>query len=508
VRRLLVLPAVLLLTTAAACTDAPAPSVSGTVDNTAMVLANAVEPTSLNPVRGYAPDGMGKIFDGLVEYQADRTPHDVLAAAPPVPAADGRSWTVSIARDVKFSDGTPLTAADVAATYQAVINPAVNSPLRPDYDMLAAAVPVDEHTVRFDLGFAYPSFPNRLVLGIIKHTAAPTDPQPVGTGPYQLVSWTKGSQLVLRANKSYFGTAPKVTKLTVRFVPDDTTRADKTRADSFDGAEVSPRQAVAFAKVDGVKVITEDTADYRAVTLPTGNPVTGDKAVRLALNFALDRKDLIGTALAGKGTPAYTPMPDSLPEFVDPRATYRLDRTEAGRILDQAGWVLGPDGVRAKGGVRAAFTVGYPATDSEREAVAQAVAKQLKLVGFDVTASADAPAGSPQVVAGGNPFDPDLALRPVLHTGGAQNTGGYSDPNVDAALDNAHHATDPAQRAAAFRQAQRAYISDPGLVVLTTVTHTYAIHDDWSGAVPITEPAAHGALTWGPWWNLETWTVR
>lgn len=492
----------------AACTGEPAPSRAGTVDdNTTMTLADSAEPATLNPVQGFAPEGGSRMYDGLVGYQADRTLRPVLATDLPQPSPDGKSWTVKLHQRVRFSDGSPLTAADIVAEYNAVLDPAGRSPLRPDFDMLAGVTAVDELTVRFDLSFPFPSFPTRLVLGVVPHTAL-AGPQPPGTGAYSVASWDKGKQLLLGLNKYYYGVPPKVVKVTVAFVPDDATRIQRLQSGAFDGIEVPPSEAVAVAKFDGVKVITEDTADYRAVTLPAGGPVTGDRAVRLALNFAIDRKELIGTALGGKGTPAYTPMPDSLPEFVDPQATYRYDSTAAGRILDQAGWVAGADGVRAKAGVRAAFTVGYPGGDLERRSVAQAFATQLRAIGFDVTAAPDAGAGSAQIVSGGNPFDPDLAVRSVLRTGGADNTTGYSDAAVDSALDTAHRATDPAARATAFRSAQRAYVGDPGLVTLAFVTHTYAVHDNWAGSVPVIEPAVHGPLTWGPWWNLETWTIR
>jgi len=508
VRRLLLLGSLLSAAVVlAACTGEPTPARSGgTVDdNTTMTLADATEPASLNPVQGFAPEGGSRMYDGLVGYQADRSLRPVLATDLPQPSPDGRSWTVKLHERVLFADGSPLTAADVAAEYNAVLDPAVKSPLRPDFDMLAGVTAVDELTVRFDLSFPFPSFPTRLVLGVIPRTAL-TAAQPPGTGAYAVAGWDKGKQLVLGLNKYYYGVPPKVVKITVAFVPDDATRIQRLQNGGFDGIEVPPSEAVAVAKFDGVKVITEDTADYRAVTLPADNPVTGDHSVRLALNFAIDRKDLIGTALGGKGTPASTPMPDSLPEFVDPQAVYRFDRGAAGRILDQAGWVAGADGIRAKGGVRAAFTVGYPAGDLERRAVAQAFATQLRAVGFDVTATPGA--GVAQIVSGGSPFDPDLAVRQVLRTGGAANATGYSDAAVDTALDTAHKATDPAARATAFRAAQRAYLGDPSLVTLAFVTHTYAVHDNWAGSVAITEPAVHGPLTWGPWWNLETWTIR
>jgi len=415
VRRLL-LP-VCLLTAAvvvAACTGDPEPSrPGGTVDdNTTVTVADSTEPASLNPVQGFAPYGSSRMYDGLLTYNAGRVLKPLLATAMPQPSPDGKSWTVKLHERVLFADGSPLTAADVVTEYNAVLNPAVKSPLRPGFDMLAGVVAVDDLTVRFDLSFPFPSFPTRLVLGLIPHTAAPTDPQPPGTGTYTVTGWDKGKQLVLGLNKHFYGVPPKIVKMTVVFAPDDASRIDRMKAGGFDGIEVPQQEAVAVAKFDNVKVITEDSADYRAVSLPTANPVTGDRAVRLALNFAVDRKDLIGTALGGKGTPAFTPMPDSLPEFVDPQATYRFDRVAAGRILDQAGWVVGPGGVRSRRGVRAAFTVGYPAGDLDHKAIAQAFATQLKAIGLDVTAVAGGGPSSAQVVSGGNPSTPTCPCAP------------------------------------------------------------------------------------------------
>ncbi|AHI00423.1 ABC transporter substrate-binding protein [Kutzneria albida] len=523
-RRLLV-PAVVAVLLAAGCSGDPVPSAPAPVDNTAMVLADASEPGSLNPLLGYAPYGAARFYDGLMEFGPTKVPQTVLAAQQPQPAPDGRSWTVKVRQDgVRFSDGSKLTVDDVVATYQALLDPVYASPLRASYDMLSAVVKVDASTVRFDLAYPYPALPTKLTLGILPHTAltppgplanSPVNAKPVGTGPYQLVSWTKGDRMVLQANKSYFGGAPKVSKVTVLFQPDDAKRAEQARAGQLDGAEVSPQQAVAFAKVDGVRVITQDSADFRAITLPTANRVTGDKAVRLALNYAVDRKALIGSALAGKGSPAYTPMPGSMPEFIETQATYRYDKAEAARVLEQAGWVPGADGVRAKDGVQARFTLLYPTGDTERAAVAQAFATQVKAIGVQVEATALAPeaitargGADAQVLGGGDPFNPDTGFAPVLHTGGALNPGGYSNAQVDTALDNARKATDPARRATAYRQAQRAYTADPGLVVLAFVNHTYVVHDEWTGYQPVTEPAVHGALGWGPWWNLQTWGPR
>ena len=157
---------VVLLGIATACTSSPISGPNSGKDTTSIVLADAVEPDTLNPLLGYAPFGAGKIFDGLLEFQADASLEPALAASMPEVAPDGRSWTVAIRSGVKFSDGTGLSAQDVVATYRALLDPARESPLRANYDMLTSVDEIDLNTVRFNLNYPYPAFPTKLILGI------------------------------------------------------------------------------------------------------------------------------------------------------------------------------------------------------------------------------------------------------------------------------------------------------------------------------------------------------
>ncbi|MER7016338.1 hypothetical protein ABT324_33345 [Saccharopolyspora sp. NPDC000359] len=115
------------------------------------------------------------------------------------------------------------------------------------------------------------------------------------------------------------------------------------------------------------------------------------------------------------------------------------------------------------------------------------------------------------VLGGGNPIDPDPQVYNSLHSsvigsGTYNNPGQYRNAEVDAALDRARQELDPAKRAEFYRQAQRAYVADPGLVYLAFVDHSYVMRDGgWNGYQPPVEPHTHGT-TWGPWWNIEDWT--
>jgi peptide/nickel transport system substrate-binding protein len=491
-----------------ACTGDPAPPASGDPAGTSLVVAVADEPADLSPLAGYAEHGAAKLFDGLVEYQANLALRPALAIDLPKPAADGLSWTVQLRSDVTFADGSPFAADDVVATYRALLDPARKSPVRQRFSMLKGVAAVGVYTVRFDLSAPYEPFAELLVLGIVSSESVATA-TPVGTGPYRLTSWQRGTRMVLAANKSYFDGPPKITTVTIEFIPDDDARAKRLRDGKLDGAALPPALAAGFEETDGVQVVAHSAADVRAVVLPAGDPVTGDPDLRLALNYAVNRQAMVAGALAGMGRVATTPMPGVLAEFVEPDADFPFDLTRAIDALATSGWLPGDAGVRTKNGRQAAFTLRYRAGDTVAGGLAEAFATDARAIGVQVTpektADPAALATGPSVVSFGDPFDPDQELFAALHSGTA--LGGYDNASVDAALDTGRTVTDPAERATAYRKLQRAWVTAPGMVVLAAPNHTYVMRQSWDGYQPVVDAAGAG-FTWGAWWNLEDWTPR
>jgi peptide/nickel transport system substrate-binding protein len=497
---------------AGACTSKPTPPASGDLAGTSLVIAVAHEPESLNPLAGYAEHGAAKIYDGLVEHRANSSLRPALATDLPEPSPDGKSWTATLRKGVTFSDGTAFDAHDVAATYRAVLDPAFASPVRQRFPMLTGVQEVDQTTVRFDLSRPYAAFLDLLVLGILPSEAL-TKPGPVtataatppGTGPYKLTEWQHGQQLVLEANPSYFDGPPAIKKVTVEFIADDDARASRIREGKLDGTALPPNLARTFESANGLKVVAHQASDLRAIMLPPG-PVTGDPALRLALNYGIDRKALVDGPLAGKAVEVSTPMPDVLAEFVEPTAKFPYDVTKALDHLGEGGWQPGGDGIRVKDGAPAAFTLLYHSGDRLARDLAVAFAAAARGIGVQVTAeAADGAALAARsakdavLIDFGNPFDPDLGLYDLLHGGG--------NPTIDTALDTGRDATDPAQRAAAYRKLQRTYVGAPAMVVLAAPNHTYVMRDNWNGYQQVVD--ADGTdLTWGAWWNLQKWTPK
>ncbi|WP_442971341.1 ABC transporter substrate-binding protein [Rhodococcus sp. EPR-157] len=498
-----------------------------------LVLADGYELGGYNPVAGYGAAGEAKMYDGLLRLDgADGLPgfEPSLATELPTSNADATVWTVPLRDGVAFSDGSSFDAADVVATYGAIQDPASASEVRSSFDMITDVVAVDDRTVEFRLAYPYSALPTKLLIGIVpaESVAIPglaaessLNTAPIGTGPYTLVDLSP-DRAVLEANENYFGGAPAVKKLTLLYVPDDNTRAQRMVAGEIDGTNLPPLLAKTLDGKDGMSLSSNASADWRGVSLPTDNPVAGDKAVRMALNLAANRQSMVDNVLGGYGASAATPIPEVYGDAYDPSAVFRYDPAGAERLLDEAGWIRAEDGIRVKDGTRAEFTVMYNSTDTVRRDLAQAFASDALTVGVEVNLEAlswdriDPRISFDSTLLGGGsePYDPDTQAYNTLDSVFVNpdvgsiydNASGYVNPAVDAALETGRRSLDTAERDAAYRDMQRAYVEDPGFVFLVFLDHTYVSKDsDWTMSGPILEPHSHG-VTWGPWWSLQTWT--
>ncbi|WP_121711212.1 ABC transporter substrate-binding protein [Streptomyces sp. E5N91] len=490
-----------------------------------VVIGVASEPDTLSPLLGYGKDGNSKIFDGLLARDTDLELKPALAAALPKVTDDGRTYTFTLRGGVKFSDGEPLTAGDVVYTYRTVLDEKTNNTARSELDAVENVRASGDGTVVFTLKYPYAPFAARTVLPIVpEHVAGKQDPntgdfntEPVGTGPYVLTGWSKGEKLGFRANPHYWGDKPAVKSFTMAVIADDNVRATRLRSGDLDGAVLPPNLAATFEKDDGRRTYRARSYDFRAVTLPSAGQVTGDRAIRRALDAAVDRQAMVDKVLDGAGRPAYGPLPVD-----DPWYERGIERPRhlagAGRILDEAGWKPGSGGIRARDGQRASFTLYYPSGDKVRQDHALAYASDAKKAGIEVKVEGatweviEPRMKTDAVLAGlGSVGDPDFGLYTLLHStlagDGFNNMAHYANPAVDEALDAGRRSQDPMVRAAAYREIQKALVADPGYTFLTHIDHLYVLADRWNGLTTQLEPHEHGFAS-GPWWNIEDWRPK
>ena len=240
------------------------------------------------------------------------------------------------------------------------------------------------------------------------------------------------------------------------------------------------------------------------------NELTSDPLVRHAINLGLDRQRMIDNVLNGYGTPAYS-VCDGLPWWYAVTAETSDDPEQAKVVLDTAGWLAGPDGVRVKDGVRAALTIHYTAGDSVRQGLAAELVNQLKELGIEAdikgvgwdTAYDDALLNP--LVWGWGAHTP-MELYNIYHTAPGSDSALYSpyaNQAVDELMDAALACTDLEESYALWQQAQEEIAGDVPWVWLVNVDHLYWVRDGLAVAEQKIHPHGHG---WSIVNNVDQWS--
>ena len=497
------------------------------VEDDTLVVALPSQPENLNPIASdNVYEGNQPFFNGLLRYAKDLSPQPDLAVSMPTRSADGRRVIVRLRDDVRFHDGRPLTANDVAFTYDAILDQDSASPLATLLDSLQDARATGPLTVEFRLKRVDPAFYDKLQVGIVPaHLLAGQDiktaafnRRPVGTGPYVIKEFQPGGRIVMEANRDYFRGAPAIKRIVQTAVPDENARVAQLEKGTIDAAGIVPKLADRVRRNGNYNVLEIPTADARTAALPTRDPILRDPAVRRALSFAVDREKLVTGALAGAGEPAYGPIMKGHWAY-SPVAETRYDPAEAERRLDAAGWRRAGDGARVRGGKTLGFTLMYPADDSVRKDIALAVASDLARVGvqvklegltFDVIEKRQ-DRGATEF-GYGLPYDPDIELYSLLHSKFATDEDAFTNyprtrnAAVDRALDDARATLDTGERKEAYARLQAEHAQDASWLWLVRLRHIVAINKRVGGVDPQVEPHAHG-FSRGTTWNLEDWTL-
>lgn len=514
------LPCLLSLSLIAGCASGGTATTTPAAEHPADEVVVVMGPTS-EPEAGFDPAfgwGAGEhvheplIQSTLTVTNADLTIGYDLATDMSV-SDDGLTWTVTIRDDVSFTDGEALTAEDVAFTYNTVkATSSVN-----DFTMLDSAEAVDDTTVLFHMTTPYSIWPYTMaIVGIVPEHAydsATYGSNPIGSGRYTLVQWDRGEQIILEANPDYYGEAPKMKKVTILFMEEDAAflAVQAGQADLAYTSAVYADQSPA-----GYSLLSCESVDNRGINLPTeGNPVTADLAVRRAINIGVDREEMIQNVLNGYGTPAYS-VCDKMPWYSkDSEAAF--DPQEAERLLDEAGWKTGADGIREKDGKKAGFTMLYSAGDSVRQALSEDTANQLAAFGIHVTVegvgwdTAYDRAQSEPLMWGWGAHTP-MELYNIYHTrpgGKYAQYSPYSNGAVDAYMDEALACTDLEASYELWKKAQwdgGTGITQEGdlpWIWLVNIDHLYWVKDGLQVAEQKLHPHGHG---WSIINNVDQWT--
>jgi peptide/nickel transport system substrate-binding protein len=387
-------------------------------------------------------------------------------------------YVATIRRGVRFHDGRPLTARDVAFTFTSLIDPNFVSARKGAYRLLQSVRAVDDYTVEFTLKEAFGSFPINLVMGIVPDGAPASIAQkPVGTGPYKFVSYAADDRVVLEANRDYWDGAPANDGVVLKVVPDETMRGLEMRKASADMVvnDLAPDVIHTLLGEGKVAIKTATGVDYAYIGFNMRDPLLKDARVRQAIGFAIDREAIVQYLRRGMARVASGVIPPLSWAFADDTFKFTHDPARARQLLDEAGY-RDPDGDGGQPRLRLTLKT---STSEVYRVQAAVIQRDLANVGIELelrsmefaTLSSDIAKGNVQLytLQWVGVTDPDM-LRRVFHSGQVPpsgfNRGHYINPEVDALLDRATRSTDDVERKDLYAQVQRIVATDAPYVGL------------------------------------------
>jgi peptide/nickel transport system substrate-binding protein len=343
-------------------------------------IGSTDEPDSLNPMFAHtdATDQVDAlIFAPMFRYNEHGEFVPELATEVPTYAnggisKDSKTIVLHFRKGLKWSDGAPLTARDLRFTWRATLDKRNPTKLTSGWsDIVAVDVPNDLTAVMHlkepnaDVlgsfggggGSAYPPLPEHLLGNVADLSRDPFNAHPISSGPFLLTAWNHGSSLEFAANPLYWRGRPKLDRITFSIVPNPTTLFDELRTHEIDVIPNVQENSVAqLPSIEGITVAKHLISSWRRLAINCSKPALADRNVRLAIAEGIDWDQINATVYHGFNVRSTSDIPPD--SWAAPREPfYPHDPSGARKLLDAAGWKPGPDGVRAKNGVRLDFTI-------------------------------------------------------------------------------------------------------------------------------------------------------
>jgi len=477
-----------------------------TVPTTGGTLTEAIvgTPQYLNPVlaRPYSADTelTRLLFRGLLRVDENMQLVPDIAESMAV-STDGKTYTFILRPNLKWSDGTELTSADVVYTYETVADSNYQSPIQGLYKNGSVAAS-DARTVVFTLNEAYHPFPATLTLGILPaalwqdqspqtFSLAELNVKPVGNGPYKFQSVTKDRNGNIRGftftrNTNFTSAETLIDKISIKVYPESISAVDAVTSNAVDS--LGGITATDFAKVDKSREMTRfGLSQLTAVFFSQKtNPALKVKEVRQALAMAIDRPAIITSAFGGIGRPATGPILPGQLGYSDDVKKIVFDVALANTVLDQAGWKRGDNGFRSKDKQQLAFSL-TTVDEESYVAAANIVAEAWKTIGANVDVKIISPDRIQKDIIKPRAYDAflfgqisntDANPFQFWHSSQQRDSGfalavGFI-KKVDQDLEAAQKATSPEAFTAALKDFQSIFADEVPAIILTQPEYIYA----------------------------------
>ena len=462
-------------------------------------------------------DSKGNVHPGLASEIPTQANGDV--------SADLKTWTFKLRPNVVWSDGQPLNADDVNFTWKLWVNPKFGAYSTAGYNAIKSAdVSADKLSITFHLSSAYEPFVALWTDGglapLPAHHFASMSPDSilkspdnlkpsVVSGPFSVSESVVHDHFTFVRNPKYYLASqgyPYLDKIVFRFVTDANTILKDLQAGSIDASWfLDVQKTPAYQALSNYTLTrTSTSAGFEAIWINEKNPILKDVTIRKALAMAIDHNALIQTARRGAATPLCTDHPSGIvPGYQADAPCPKLDPAAANTLLDQAGWVKGADGVRAKNGQRLEFQYSTTANNAWRAADELILQQNFKAIGVKINIQ-NYPAGTffGNILPQGDPNKYQLAEFEQTYTydgddstdiqcnqipTAANNYGGgnfafYCNHALDPLLAKELGTTDTSQRQAASNQLHSIYLTDfpfiteyepHDLAIYKNVVHNY-----------------------------------
>jgi peptide/nickel transport system substrate-binding protein len=425
---------------------------------------------------------------------------------------DATTYTFKLRQDVAFHDGTQFNADAVKATFDHIVDPATKSrSAKGSLGPYQETRIIDQYTAQVVFSAPNAAFLHEMTT-VLFGMASPKALQqygptgfgnnPVGTGPFSFQSYVTQDHVALTRNQNYkwgpqaFGPPgpAKLQNLSFRILLDSTARYNALQAGQIQMAmNLNPNDIQTVRSTTGLTHYNMPSTGH-----PYGYPLnvakgpTDDLLVRQAINLAVDQNTLVQSVLMGAYEPAHNVLTPTTPGYdksLDSMYAYNPDKAKS--LLDQAGWVAGPDGTRTKNGQPLQVEILIQSSNGF-DLPTQFVVSQLKAVGISATTSSQPFLTAAQSYNQGvqnlsaifyYDVDPYL-LKNLVTTEQIQsgfNWAHYSNPAVDAGIAQANATIDDTTRTAQYQQVTRTLMDDAAFLPLWNVSGIFSAVSNLKG---------------------------
>lgn len=474
----------MLRSDASAAPAGPAPRLRQRSQDGEPVQGGTLVLTGHQEIASLSPDDTGptvhwvmitQIHNALVEMDENLQFNPVLAESLPEVSEDGLTYTFKLRQGVKFHDGEEFTSEDVKYTYEWYMNPdnaAINAA---DFAMVEAVEAPDPYTVIVRMKEPYAPFLARVASKFIVpahyHSQVGETEykgKPIGTGPFKLKEWRPAEYTEVEAFEDHFRGRPHLDAIREEVVPEPSVRAIGLETGEAHSSvwPLTPEDNIRLAEDSNFVVFV--TSAFAVNHFPLNNklPQLSDKRVRQAMMYAIDRETVIDEIFQGAAVVATSNLSPAMGDFYNPNVKeYPYDPDQANALLDEAGWVMGSDGVREKDGMKLSFVCTTITGDQTRRPEAELVQQYLKEVGIDMQLQ-EAPVATilEQLrkgemhaslfnwTYGGDYADPDDGG--TLRSDGGSNFSQFQNARVDELLDAGLREIDREKRIAIYHEIQ------------------------------------------------------